>query len=142
MDGFYRRLTVQPAGVTGLAFTLSDIPSDICRRLEGSAVAPDGQPVGGLQVNLTAENGGGFFAWHSGADGSFSFYLRDGHYAFSIASDRFNACRAGGLAQSSRHGRHGTDTFNVADEDAVGVRIVVSGQPPDRPGWTYCTLAE
>lgn len=136
-DGFYRQLSIQPAGVTGLAFTLSDLPTDICRRLEGSAVDPGGQPVAGLQVNLTAENGGGFFA-HSGDDGAFSFYLRDGQYTLSIASDRFNACRAGGLAQ----GRRGSEGFTVAGEDLVGVRVVVSRQLPDRPGWSYCTLAE
>ncbi len=137
-DRFYRRLSIQPAGVTGLAFTLSDLPSEVCRRLEGSAVGPDGQPVAGLQVNLTGENGGGFDATHSADDGSFSFSVRDGRYTFSVASDQSNTCRAGGLAPS----RRGSDDFTVAGEDVVGVRIVVSGQPPDRPGWTYCTLAE
>ncbi|MXZ89665.1 MAG: carboxypeptidase regulatory-like domain-containing protein [Dehalococcoidia bacterium] len=138
LDGFYRRLSIQPAGVTGLTLTLSSLPSDLCRRLEGSAVGSDGQPIAGLQVNLTEKNGGGFFATRSGDDGSFSFSVRDGSYAFSVASDRSNTCRAGGLAPS----RRGSDDFTVAGEDVVGIRIVVSGQPPERPGWTYCTLAE
>ena len=139
IDGFYRLLSIRTAGMTGLTLALPNLPSDICRQLEGSVVGPDGQPVVDLQVNAATANSRWLQASFSLEDGSFSFSVRDGRYTLSIASDRFNTCRAGGLAQSNRRG---SDGFTVAGEDVLGVRVVVSGKPPDRPGWTYCTLSE
>ena len=139
MEGFYRLLSIPPTGVTGLTFTLDNLPSDICRQLEGSVVGPDGQPVARLQVNASPADNRGFQYSFSRDDGSFSFFVRDGRYTLSIASDRLNTCRVGGLDQDSRRG---SDVVAVDGEDLVGIRVVVGGERPDKGLWTECTFAE
>ena len=141
ISGREGRLTLDRAGATGLTLTLAVDPWDLCRRITGFVVGPDGEPISdqwisARQVLTTQPRSPG--TWVT-SDGDFSLTVRDGFYEVVLFSESFSRCTVTGYEGASAGA---TATVQVAGQHIANIRVAVGGERPASGPWTPCTFAE
>ncbi len=106
-------------------------------RIWGTAVDTDGEPVRGLWVAALRLRGGErYFGDNTDSDGAFSFRPESGAYRIHVHSEQVSGCT---VFSSVEVGDPASPVISVADNDSIGMRVVVRREVLPEAQWFPCS---
>ena len=135
--GAVTHFPVETEDITGIAITLTEPTSELCREVRGAMTDAEGNPLARVWLHFSGH--GESQTRITDDSGVFRAYLRDGSYRVTISTDGGSDCTVEGYA--GRVPAKGS-SFVVDGEGVSGLRFVLSGEPREARRRVSCPYAE